>query len=98
MAPFDQPFFIILNLAVGGVNYFADSFVNQPHPKPWLNTSPRGNFYFFKKFQKLIFFKIFFFIAMADFWAARGQWMPTWNMAINDDSHLQVDYVRVWAL
>lgn len=42
MAPFDQPFYIILNLAVGGTNYFADSFVNQPHAKPWLNTSPTG--------------------------------------------------------
>lgn len=77
MAPFDQPFYIIMNLAVGGVNYFADHFVNQPHPKPWLNTSPT---------------------AMRDFWAARGQWLPTWNMAVNDDRHLQIDYVRVWAL
>lgn len=35
MAPFDQQFFIILNLAVGGVNYFMDDFVNYDHPKPW---------------------------------------------------------------
>jgi hypothetical protein len=42
MAPFDQHFYIILNLAVGGTNYFADSFVNSPLPKPWLNTSPRA--------------------------------------------------------
>ena len=35
MAPFDQEFYIIMNLAVGGVNYFADNFVNQPAPKPW---------------------------------------------------------------
>ena len=42
MAPFDQPFYIILNLAVGGTAYFADHFVNQPQPKPWFNNSPRG--------------------------------------------------------
>lgn len=42
MAPFDKPFYIILNLAAGGVNYFGDGFVNQPYPKPWSNTSPRG--------------------------------------------------------
>lgn len=35
MAPFDQEFFIIMNLAVGGTNYFADKFVNRYNPKPW---------------------------------------------------------------
>lgn len=35
MAPFDQEFYIILNLAVGGINFFADSFVNRDNPKPW---------------------------------------------------------------
>lgn len=30
------------------------------------------------------------------FWNARQQWEPTWNMH-NSDSHLVVDYVRVWA-
>ncbi|XP_050408378.1 beta-1,3-glucan-binding protein [Patella vulgata] len=34
MAPFDQKFFIILNVAVGGMNYFPDSFTG-PRPKPW---------------------------------------------------------------
>jgi len=36
MAPFDQEFFIIMNLAVGGTNFFADHFVNRNSPKPWL--------------------------------------------------------------
>ncbi|KAL7047360.1 hypothetical protein ACKWTF_002880 [Chironomus riparius] len=40
MAPFDQEFFIIMNLAVGGTNYFSDTFVNVPNPKPWHNDSP----------------------------------------------------------
>jgi hypothetical protein len=41
MAPFDQKFYIIMNLAVGGSNgFFPDELINQPYPKPWLNTSP----------------------------------------------------------
>ncbi|XP_072173229.1 beta-1,3-glucan-binding protein-like [Diadema setosum] len=40
MTPFDQEFYLILNVAVGGTNYFGDSLVNQPYSKPWLNTSP----------------------------------------------------------
>jgi len=35
--------------------------------------------------------------SMADFWIGKSQWLPRWNMD-TDDSHLQVDYVRVWAL
>lgn len=36
MAPFDQEFYIIINNAIGGINFFADSFVNQNGGKPWL--------------------------------------------------------------
>ncbi|CAG4937642.1 unnamed protein product [Colias eurytheme] len=40
MAPFDQKFYIIINLAVGGTNgFFPDGVVN-PSPKPWWNGSP----------------------------------------------------------
>ncbi|XP_030761869.1 beta-1,3-glucan-binding protein-like [Sitophilus oryzae] len=39
MAPFDQEFYLIINLAVGGVNYFPDDATN-PGGKPWSNTSP----------------------------------------------------------
>lgn len=43
MAPFDQPFYFILNVAVGGVNsYFPDDAEN-PGGKPWLNTSPQAS-------------------------------------------------------
>nr|XP_023029642.1 beta-1,3-glucan-binding protein-like [Leptinotarsa decemlineata] len=35
--------------------------------------------------------------AVTDFWKAREEWLPTWNMH-TDDSHFQVDYVKVWAL
>jgi hypothetical protein len=34
-APFDQEFYIIMNLAVGGVNFFSDTYVNAGNPKPW---------------------------------------------------------------
>jgi beta-glucanase (GH16 family) len=76
MAPFDRPFFIIMNLAVGGVNFFSDDFENRPHRKPWHNNSPH---------------------APRDFWRERSNWESTWNRD-TDDSHMQVDYVRVWAL
>lgn len=35
MAPFDQEFYIIMNLAVGGTNYFSDYFDNRNGGKPW---------------------------------------------------------------
>ena len=34
MAPFDQEFFFIFDLAIGG-NYFGDSAINRDYPKPW---------------------------------------------------------------
>lgn len=34
MAPFDQYFYPIINLAVGGVSFFSDSYVNEPLEKP----------------------------------------------------------------
>lgn len=35
--------------------------------------------------------------AMADFYIGKDQWHSGWNLHTNQ-SHLQVDYVRVWAL
>ncbi|XP_055322093.1 beta-1,3-glucan-binding protein-like [Sitodiplosis mosellana] len=41
MAPFDQKFHFIINLAVGGTtNYFPSDFLNENGPKPWNDTSP----------------------------------------------------------
>ncbi|KAK7871001.1 hypothetical protein R5R35_012196 [Gryllus longicercus] len=40
MAPFDKPFFIVMNVAVGG-RFFGDGLVNSPHPKPWNWSSPQ---------------------------------------------------------
>ena len=40
MAPFDQEFYMTINLAVGGHNYFPDDAVNAVGDKPWKNDSP----------------------------------------------------------
>lgn len=55
MTPFNQEFYILLNVAVGGTNgYFPDGWTNGNGPKPWTNNSPtafkdfwdaRGNWY-----------------------------------------------------
>ncbi|KAF4523474.1 hypothetical protein B566_EDAN004543 [Ephemera danica] len=45
MAPFDQEFFLIMNVAVGGSGYFPDGW-NNPGGKPWTNGSPTS----FKEF------------------------------------------------
>jgi len=40
MSPFDQPFYFIMNVAVGGTNgFFPDEWEANP-PKPWTNQSP----------------------------------------------------------
>lgn len=78
MAPFDQQFYLILNLAVGGTNgYFSDDLRNENGNKPWRNDSPH---------------------AFKDFWDGRNDWLPTWNLRSDDSSHLQVDYVRIYAV
>lgn len=47
MAPFDDQFFLIISLAVGGVNwYFPDNADNGNGRKPWKNSSP----YAYKEF------------------------------------------------
>ncbi|XP_055607120.1 beta-1,3-glucan-binding protein-like [Uranotaenia lowii] len=37
---------------------------------------------------------------MTDFWNARNDWLPTWDLDESDtkDGVMQIDYVRVWAL
>ena len=44
-APFDQEFFLILNVAVGGTNGFFPEYVGN---KPWANTSPTAPLEFWK--------------------------------------------------
>lgn len=53
MAPFDQEFYIVIGLAVGGVGgYFPDKFKNEPHPKPWPNTSQNAPLQFWQAKDK----------------------------------------------
>lgn len=47
MAPFDQEFYFIFNLAVGGTGYFPDDGEN-PGGKPWKNNSPAAATDFWK--------------------------------------------------
>ncbi|KAL9698642.1 hypothetical protein quinque_002083 [Culex quinquefasciatus] len=44
MAPFDEEFYIIMNLAIGGTGgYFPDApAMNGEKPKPWINSSPKA--------------------------------------------------------
>merc|ERR1711976_567202 len=43
MAPFDQEYYLIMNVAVGGTNgFFPDRWTNRPYPKPWRNDSPQA--------------------------------------------------------
>ncbi|XP_041976668.1 beta-1,3-glucan-binding protein-like [Aricia agestis] len=48
MAPFDQQFYLIINLAVGGANGFMPDDASNPQPKPWSNQSPTAATDFWK--------------------------------------------------
>ncbi|CAC5400344.1 Beta-1,3-glucan-binding protein [Mytilus coruscus] len=39
MAPFDQEFYLVLDVAVGGTTFFQDTWINFPYPKPWRDAS-----------------------------------------------------------
>lgn len=82
MAPFDQEFYIIMNVAVGGVNgFFPDvpPATNGPRGKPWDNRSPAAARDFWQG---------------KGYWS--NGWNMNTNRG--KSSSLQVDYVRVWAL
>ncbi|CAG8950249.1 hypothetical protein HYFRA_00008487 [Hymenoscyphus fraxineus] len=66
--PFDQEFYLILNVAVGGTNGW---FEDGASGKPWVDQSPR---------------------AKNDFWAARNQWLPTWEK----NGQMEVSKVKIW--
>lgn len=50
-APFDQEFFLVMNVAVGGVGYFSDDAQNSPAEKPWSNESPQASLDFLNALQ-----------------------------------------------
>ncbi|XP_055607290.1 beta-1,3-glucan-binding protein-like [Uranotaenia lowii] len=82
MAPFDQEFFIIINLAIGGTQgYFPDEKYSNPKPKPWRNWTPVG------EAMKAFWDK-------RDDWLP--SWNIDENDG--KDASFQIDYVKVWAL
>jgi hypothetical protein len=81
MAPFDQAFHFILNVAVGGTGGFIpDGAVNwsgEPHlQKPWNNGDGYEN-------------------SMLKFYNARENWKWTWDQE-GENNAMQVDYIRVY--
>mmetsp|Transcript_56125 Transcript_56125/g.93538 ORF Transcript_56125/g.93538 Transcript_56125/m.93538 type:complete len:431 (-) Transcript_56125:97-1389(-) len=82
-APFDQEFFFVINLAVGGVSgYWPDGSTSYPqgassYKKPWTDSTQT---------------------TAQDFWSAVGQWYPTWLPRENngESAALKVDYIRVY--
>ncbi|XP_055549673.1 beta-1,3-glucan-binding protein-like isoform X2 [Wyeomyia smithii] len=82
MAPFDQEFFIIMNLAIGGTNgYFPDDNVMNSSPKPWSNQSPVRSA------------TTSFWNNRNDWITSWGL-----DKNDGKDAAFQIDYVRVWAL
>ncbi|XP_053681606.1 beta-1,3-glucan-binding protein-like [Sabethes cyaneus] len=82
MAPFDQEFYLIMNLAVGGANGFFPDVPpanNGPRAKPWPNNSPAAARDFWNG---------------RGYWVPTWQM----DVNRGKSSSLQVDYVRVWAL
>ncbi|CAG9855667.1 unnamed protein product [Phyllotreta striolata] len=43
LAPFDQEFYFICNIAVGGTSFFSDMASNTEYAKPWFNTDGRAS-------------------------------------------------------
>ncbi|XP_066282938.1 beta-1,3-glucan-binding protein-like [Branchiostoma lanceolatum] len=80
MAPFDEDFYLILNVATGGTNgFFMDDYVNMPHPKPWSNSESRSQ-------------AMSSFWRARDQWLPT--WSPGTNNG--EDAAMQVKSVKVW--
>lgn len=82
MAPFDQKYHFLFNVAVGGANgYIPDNCRNKQgdpvHEKPWEN-----NFCC----QEPVMF---------EFYDAQDAWYPTWTDE-GENNNMQVDYIRVY--
>eukprot|EP01062_Namystynia_karyoxenos_P000649 TRINITY_DN10241_c0_g2_i1.p1 TRINITY_DN10241_c0_g2~~TRINITY_DN10241_c0_g2_i1.p1 ORF type:complete len:488 (+),score=117.68 TRINITY_DN10241_c0_g2_i1:75-1466(+) len=83
--PFDKPFYLVLNVAVGGVgglggSYFPDGWCS----KPWTDHTPGRN-----SVQ-----------GAGSFYAAKDQWWPTWGGGSDgrgsEASSLVVDSIEYW--
>jgi len=86
-APFDDEYYLILNVAVGGVSgFFPDGSLSTnengaAYPKPWTDFTET---------------------TARDFWQQKPNWFPSWRdeetQKISDDAALQIDYIRVYSL
>lgn len=81
LAPFDQNFHFLVNVAVGGTGGFIpDGAVNRggnpQFQKPWNNGDGYEN-------------------SMQKFYNARGNWQWTWDSE-GDNNAMQIDYIRVY--
>jgi len=81
LAPFDQKFYFLLNVAVGGTGgYVPDNCVNRggtpAYAKPWTNNQGYSS-------------------AMQSFYNNRANWQWTWTSE-GDNNAMQVDYIRVY--
>lgn len=82
--PFDQPFYLILNVAIGGAAgegtsaYFPDGWCN----KPWVTPAADKPY------------------PVVDFYAAQSSWLSTWSndggQTINDTAALKVKGIQYW--
>lgn len=86
MAPFDQEFYILISLKVGGTHgYYPDIannfYHNKSNPRPWPNIHPRLVTALKEKPVRM-------------FWEKKDDWYKTW---VGDDVDFLIDYVRVHA-
>lgn len=89
-APFDQEFFIVLNLAVGGISGGSSPAAYWPDGrggKPWTNVVPPGGA-----------------SAASMFLQAKNEWLPSWRgnaslgQTVGETASLRIDDIRVWRL
>lgn len=97
-APFDQDFYMILSVAVGGTNgWFPDNVPN----KPWSNQSPVSpallTSHGLEAHVLTLPTSVFQQSAARDFWVNRNKWLPTWP-ADPKKRGMEVEYVKMWRL
>ena len=89
-APFDQEFYIVINLAVGGISGGLSESAYWPDGrggKPWSNGVPAGAA-----------------SAAYQFLAGESEWLPTWRgnatrgESIGESASLRIDSIQVWGM
>lgn len=86
--PFDQEFYLILNVAVGGTNGFFPEGVGN---KPWGNQSPTVS----KPSHSMLLQHLLTVQAPKEFFEGMTNWLPTWGEG--DKRGLTVKSVKMWS-